>query len=28
VFSSDRRYPDVCCTDLYVMRSDASAVPP
>ena len=26
VFSSDRRYPDVCCTDLYVMRSDGSAL--
>jgi hypothetical protein len=31
VFVSDRRYPDLCCNDLYVMRSDGSGlhrVPP
>jgi TolB protein len=26
VFVSDRRYPDVCCNDLYVMRSDGSGL--
>lgn len=25
-FASDRRYPDVCCNDLYVMRSDGSGL--
>ena len=26
VFVSDRRYPDICCNDLYVMRSDGSGL--
>jgi hypothetical protein len=26
VFVSDRRYPDLCCNDLYVMRSDGSGL--
>jgi Tol biopolymer transport system component len=26
VLSSDRRYPDVCCGDLYVMRTDGSGL--
>jgi hypothetical protein len=26
VFVSDRRYPDVCCNDLFVMRSDGSGL--
>jgi Tol biopolymer transport system component len=26
VFVSDRRYPDLCCNDLYVMRSDGNGL--
>jgi hypothetical protein len=26
VFVSDRRHPDICCNDLYVMRSDGSGL--